>query len=333
MSVPADPHQVDPRGLWLLLGLYVGTLLAAAVATPPIYLGFHAWAESVGPEGPSILVYLGEKDFPRYFDRIRWLFVLVALPWLCRRTGLASATALGLRPGPFPGSGADPAIRRRTLGWIAAGVATVAVVTAGQLGSGTASVVLPEGVGDLAAGLVYALASAALVGFLEELVFRGVVFQLVRATLRLLPAALVAALFFALMHFQRIPSSAWPDGGPDGAPVTWATGFVVAWKSLASIPTTLDPATLAALVLAGVILCLVFARSGSLWPAVGLHAGWVGTAQLHRRWIEIDPEARTALWGGRQMIDGAAALVCLALLAAALVVATGRGRATPRPAR
>jgi len=283
----------------------VATLAAAAVVSPLVYLAIKAWAD--GSTTP-LLAYLGRKDFPRYFDRIRWLFVLAALPWLCRRTGLTGGRALGLR--------VPAGTWRRTAAWLAAGAGMVAVVAAGQLISGVATWRAPHGVGALAAGVALALVSAGLIALFEELVFRGVVFQLAAATLRLLPAALVAALFFALLHFQRVPGHLWAQGTPVG----WSTGFTVAWWSLASIPSSLDPAVLTALVLAGLALCLVFYRSGSLYPAMGLHAGWVFVAQLHRRWLHVDTAAASersvSLWGGRAMIDGLLPLVLLALLAA-----------------
>ncbi|MGD2113815.1 MAG: CPBP family intramembrane metalloprotease [Acidobacteriota bacterium] len=312
---PPAPSLRDSavHGLWLLLGLYVVTLLAAAVFTPPIYLAFHAWAEDATA---PLLVYLGEKDFPRYFDRVRWLFVMLGLPWLCRRTGLTRARVLGLR---------TPAgTWVRTGLWFGVGTVMVAGIAAGQVLSGAGELRPPDGAGALVAGIGLAILSAAIIGFIEELVFRGIVFQLVLATLRLLPAAVVAALFFAILHFQRVPGHLWPEN----AEVGLGTGFQVAWWTVAAMATSVEAAKLGALVLAGLALCLVFHRSGSLYPAMGLHAGWVWVAQMHRRWISVDedaaPEAALALWGTRDMIDGALPLLALVLLAAALVVTTRR---------
>lgn len=301
------------QGLWLLLGLYLFSLLGAAVATPPIYLGFHAWAEDATA---PLLVYLGEKDFPRYFDRVRWLFILIGLPVLCRRTGLTRARAFGLR--------VPEGTWRRTAAWFGVGTAMVVVLVAGQVASGVAEVRPPDGTGALLAGVGLAILSAAVIGFVEELVFRGIVFQLVLATLRLLPAVAVASLFFAVLHFQRVPGHLWPAD----ADVGLGTGFHVAWWTVAAMVTSLEASKLAALVLVGLILCLVFARSGSLYPAMGLHAGWVWIAQMHRRWIYVDedaaPDAALALWGTRDMIDGALPILLLALLAGGLVVTAFR---------
>lgn len=314
-SPSSSSADIDPRGLWLLLGLYLATLLAAALVTPPLYLGIRSWADH---SSSDLLAYLARKDFPRYFDRIRWLFVLLGLPWLCRRSRLTGAARLGLR-GPI-GTARSTAVR--TAAWFGAGTAMVAAMVGGQLATGIATLRLPTGAGALLSGVALALLSAALIGFFEELVFRGVVFQLTRATLPLLPAAVVASLFFAILHFQRVPGNLWPEDATVGP----TTGFTVAWWTVAAMVRHLDLAAFLALSVAGFILCLVFARGRSLYPAMGLHAGWVWTAQLVRRWIHVDPagasERAVALWGGKALIDGWIPLALLVLLAGGLVVSS-----------
>ncbi len=301
----------DRRGLWLLAALWAGSLLAASLAAPAVFRAVQLWAARA-PGG--LAGYLADKDFPRYFDRLRWLFVVVGLPWLCRRTGLTGRRALGLVGGR--------AAWRAAAAWFAAGAGMVALIAAGQLAGGVASVKGPDGAGAAAAILAVALVSAALVAFFEELVFRGVVFQLARRSLALPWAVAAAALIFALVHFQRLPADAWPRGAEVGA----ASGLAVAWRSLAALPGNLDPAVFTALALAGTILCLVFVRHRTLVASMGLHAGWVTAGGLHRRLLQVDPRASTALWGGRHLIDGIAPLVLLAVVAALLARAEARRR-------
>lgn len=315
---PADlrlPTASDggTRGLWLLLVLFLGTLVAAAGMTPPVYWGVHGWAED-GSGG--LAGYLAEKELPRYFDRIRWLLVLAALPWLCRATGLASRRALGL-------TGGREAVRLAAA-WLAAGFGMVAGIAGGQLAAGTASLRLPESPDSLlpalALGIGLSLLAAALVAFFEELVFRGVVFQLAHRALPAWGSVPLAAGIFALLHFQRVPSDAWPEG-IDGEPVTWTSGFAVAWRSVAATAETTDLSVFAALLAAGSILCLLFLRHGTLLAPIGLHAGWVLAARLHRRFVRVDPEADTAFWGSRDLVDGAFPLGLLVLLLAGMLLA------------
>lgn len=297
-------------GLWLLLVLFLGTLVAAAGVTPPVYWWLHGWAE--GGSG-DLASYLAEKELPRYFDRIRWLLVLGALPWICRATGLASREALGL-------TGGRPA-RRLAVAWLAAGFVMVAGIAGGQLLGGTAALRAPGGSTALLAGLGVALAlslvGALLIAFFEELVFRGVVFQLAHRALPAWGSVPVAAGIFALLHFQRLPSDAWREGEP----VTWTSGFAVAWRSVAATAETTDLSVFAALFAAGSILCLLFLRHGTLLAPIGLHAGWVLAAQLHRRFVHVDPEADTAFWGSRDLVDGAFPLGLLVLLLAGMLLA------------
>lgn len=326
MSSLADLHppvRAEPqnggRGLWWLLVFYVLTLLAAAIVTPPVYWGVHGWA--VGGES-DLAAYLADKELPRYFDRIRWLLVLVGLPWLCRATGLTSGRALGLRGGSEA--------RRRLGVWLVVGFAMVAGIAAGQLSSGTAEIRSRFAAEEVATLLLAGLLVAALVAFFEELVFRGVVFQLAHRALPAWGSVPVAAAIFALLHFQRVPGDAWPDG----TPVTWGSGFTVAWRSLASIPSTVEPAAGAALFLVGAVLCLLFLRHGSLLPPMGLHAGWVWAAQLHGHLLRVPEGADTDVWGGRHLIDGALPLALLVLLLLGMILAfrysaatiSGRGR-------
>lgn len=311
MPASADPHRRRPpartrSGLWLLLAFYLVTLVVAAAITPPIYWWIHGWAVGGGGDLAS---YLADKELPRYFDRIRWLLVLAGLPWLCRAAGLTSARALGLA------GGAEK--RRRLVVWLVVGVAMVAAIAGGQLASDTAEPRAGLTAGRVAEVALVALAAAALIAFFEELVFRGVVFQLALRSLPAWGAIPVAAAIFALLHFQRVPGEAWPDG----APVTWTSGFRAAWESLASIPRTVDPAAGVALFLAGSVLCLLFLRHRSLLPPIGLHAGWVLAARLHAALVRVPEGAATAFWGGRHLIDGALPLALLFLLAVGMMLA------------
>lgn len=310
-------HQASSRGLSLLLALWVGSLVGAALLAPAVYWAVERWAES---STGTLATWLGGKSFVVFFDRLRWLIVLAGVPWLCRATGLSGGRGLGLTGRRAGGGSVWPA----ALVWLGVGVATVAAASLGQLAGGVALPGRLPAPGELAEDLAMALLGAAAIAFLEELVFRGVLFQLFRRALAMAPAVAAAALVFALLHFQSVPRDAWPAGTPVGP----GSGFAVAWASLAALPGTIDPPVFLALFLAGAILCLVFLRGGSLWLPMGLHAGWVLGARLHRLLVTVDPDApagATALWGSRILIDGVAPLALLAALA--LVLALDRRRA------
>jgi len=308
MSTHHPPDAVSNRwrGLLLLLGLIVGSLLIAAIVAPLVYKGVRIWAEA---SPVRLAAYLAEKDFPRYFDRLRWLVVLLGLPWLCRSTGLASREALGVL--------APNGTRRRIATWMAVGIATIAVITAGQVWAGVSAWGGQSGA-RIAEILVLGLASAAILGFVEELLFRGVIFRLFLRPFSPTLAVPITAAFYSLMHFQRVSSDLWPDD----APVTMASGFVVAWGNLVNMITQVDPILFLGLFLAGCSLSLLVLRTGYLWSSVGLHAGWVWGGLSRRRLFDAIGES--TWWGSKAMIDGVLPLLILALLAATLAMAPGR---------
>lgn len=108
-----------------------------------------------------------------------------------------------------------------------------------------------------------ALLGALAMAPVEELVFRGYLFQVAREQWGRPAAYLGTNLFFAVLHLFR-------HGTPE-----WKLAFGVS------------------LVLAGILLCLLVDLTGSLWMAVGVHTTWV--------WIQIfDPPGRLAdswFWG------------------------------------
>jgi uncharacterized protein len=141
----------------------------------------------------------------------------------------------GLRRGPL----------WRTLGWAALGMLAFYVLTAAY-----AAIVDPQaeqdvteslGAGDGTLGLIAAGTMVIVVApFVEELFFRGFFYRALRTRYPIVLAALVDGLVFGLIHF-----------GFDGA-----DGLLI-----------LPP-----LAFLGVIFCLVYEKTKSLWPVVGMHA-------------------------------------------------------------
>jgi uncharacterized protein len=103
---------------------------------------------------------------------------------------------------------------------------------------GAYSVVAVLGVGALTAPLMSALAA----GFMEELVFRGVLFRIVEGSLGSWLALGFTALAFGLLH-------AFNHGA------TWVSTLAIALE-------------------AGVLLAAVYMYSRRLWTCIGLHCAW-----------------------------------------------------------
>lgn len=161
-------------------------------------------------------------------------FVGVALV-LARSVAAPRPWHFGLRRGPL----------WRTIGWAALGMLAFYVLTAAY-----AAIVDPQaeqdvtdslGADDSTLGLIAAGTMVIVIApFVEELFFRGFFYRALRTRHSIAIAALVDGVIFGLIHFSF--------EGADGLLI-------------------LPP-----LVFLGVIFCLVYERTKSLWAVIGMHA-------------------------------------------------------------
>jgi len=91
-------------------------------------------------------------------------------------------------------------------------------------------------------------------------------------------ALYVMSAFYAYTHF-KVPTSVWLHVAPG---VRWDTGFFVAYWTTFGITENFDLAQFVVLWLLGMILGLLTIKSGSLLPAIGLHAGIVSAMFFYR---------------------------------------------------
>jgi len=309
------PDAFSWRGVYLLALVFGGSLLGAGLLAPPLYFGIQALASGADD---GLWAYLARHPFPRYVDRLRWLPVLLALPWLIRACGLGSARALGLsRPVPW----------RLFGGALLGGFAMLGLLAGIQL-SADAVDPRPNAFALLTVSLLpQALLSGLLIAVLEETIFRGLVLRQFYSALRPWPAIFATSLFFALLHFKKIPPSVW---GPDSV-VGWDSGLYVAMWTVGSVIATFDGLFFANYLLVGVVLCLVTLRTGSLWAGIGLHAGWVAFLRAYGT-VFAEPGQATLLLGGTRIIDGLVSFAMLAALAVWLARTKPEGTRDPAPA-
>ncbi len=117
---------------------------------------------------------------------------------------------------------------------------------------------------------VSAILAAATVGFMEEILFRGVIFKGLFEELGRARAYLFAALFYSAVHFVK-----------PGDAAAW--GHLDAWIGIRYLAGSFHPFTdlttlfpgLLGLFLIGAALCYAFERTGTLYLSIGLHAGWI----------------------------------------------------------
>lgn len=280
------------------LGLFAGSLGAAAVLTPLLYLLLGAWPATSG------------WPFSRVFNRTA---MVLALCWIYRYREalgwyrLSSLLTVGGR-------------RRVALDLLLGGVASlsataVAVASAFALGwLGRA-----ESPYDFwAPRTATALVGALLVALIEESFFRGMMTESLVPGIGAIRATLASSAAYALVHLLVSD----PSLGREGFTLGAGFGYLFRAVGRQVEPAALLP--LGGLFLSGLVLSFAVRRSGALPVAIGLHAGWAFSFQVLRHatrpLVEIPGRSFLAThlylvgtpwaWGG---IVGAGLLVLAAL--------------------
>lgn len=314
----ADPRRYSWHGLGLLAFIYLGALLFAAIVAPPVYWLIEHWA-AVSPN--PLNAYLISKDFPDYFDRLRWAPLVVMLAWLLRVSGLNSWRALGLHTD-------SKGLRMSAIGF-AAGIGLLSAAAAVHI-FGT-DVRIKNSIDCINGGVIVfrALAGGLILGILEEIVFRGLVFRIFYTAFSPIWAVGLSAAFFAYVHFE-MSDVVWEQSGGH---VNWRSSFFVGYGTLFAIfgqqGVLLRFINLALL---SVVLTLLFLKRRSLMPCIGLHAGLVTTLLTYQKFTQDADSAQVWLWGSDSLVDGLPVLFMLTVLTAGLLKSLRRTQADARMA-
>ena len=291
-----------------LLSLYLVGVFAGGALLAPWLFHLAQWAAGEFPA----LHGLASQPFHRYVNRSLLVTALAGLWPLLRALNLADRRALGL---------VSPLLGRRPLALgLALGFGSLLLAALLMALAGVRNFNFSLAVPTLLTLLVTATLSAVVVALLEELVFRAVVFGALRRVWPLWPALLASAALYSAVHFLARVEHV-------GA-VEWNSGLVLLPRMMAGLTTaeTLLPAALT-LLLGGVALGLAYQRTGNLWFAIGLHAGWVFWLKVFKTVTMPGAGAGSAFWGTEKLLDGW--LACLVMAVVVAVVA--RLPQTPPP--
>mgnify|MGYP000574965500 CR=1 FL=1 len=280
---PAPMHPLRSLALYLLAVFGLGALLA------PWLFALAQWAGERLP----LLAPLAGHPFHRYVHRSLLLVALVGLWPFLRSIQVRSWRDLGV---------VSPVGRGRDLATgFAVGFASLAAVAALALAFGGRHLA-PEPRWDR---LFHAVLTAVAVAGMEEVLFRGALFGALRKVHHWLTALGVSSVVYALVHFFQRP--------PAPARVSWSSGLEMLpqmLKGFTELP-SLAPGFFV-LTLAGAILAWAFHRTGDLWCAFGLHAGWVFWLKSYGAFTSARPEACLPFWGSHKLVDGWLAGIVLA---------------------
>jgi len=285
-------QSYSSKGIWLLGLLYFGSLFVA------VFLSLAAWkiTHFADPDGSS---YLASKPYTKFFDRSRWLCVLLILPflfWKCRITSFQSAGF------------SRPFLKTATT-WFTYGFGMIAIIYASSAAFGAIQLKSDVSAGGFLSNLGNAMLAGILVGLLEEIVFRGLVFRMFYTVLRPLPAILLSSLFFAILHFKA-SAEVFTNTSPQE--IGLYEGFYTAWAMMAALVTEFDFTYLTSIFLVGILLHQVFLLTSNLWANAALHSGWVFTIKAVGGGFETSSSAN-AFTGTTRVADGY--LVILVLIA------------------
>ncbi len=233
-----------------------GTLLVAAIITPPVY---------------SALNHIFD-DFPWKFSRLYGriaMLVLVVMIYVLRREFSFSELRGYYRRDRL----------RREWQPLVAGVLLTLLVTLFVLPfmvlDGRLSWV-DRDVSQYAVRLAEVALAALFIAVLEESFFRALIFRRVRASVSVPSAVVICSLVYAFAHFIK-PAQHWQYPG-----FSATVGFEYLYAVFERL---LLPGALPAffgLFLVGAVLCVVVWRTQSLLLCVGLHAGWIMAMKLTR---------------------------------------------------
>jgi membrane protease YdiL (CAAX protease family) len=291
----------------LALGVLL-MLLAAVTAVALVRFGLPhlppAWAEVLTHRGTG-----------KIMTRALQVWLLVLLPLVLRFSGWRGWRDCGWRSA----GGAARPLWKDLLAGLALGVATLGSLALFMFLTGRrVTCVLDPATSIPLAVAGYALA-ALLVSVFEETVARGILFRLWARAWGPVTAALASSLLFAAAHFIN------PSGAAFEVPGFWAAVGSVCASAL-----RLDTADAAFwirfinLAFLGLALCAMVRLTGSIWLAVGAHAGWVWSIKLNNLLTDaLPPPLRSRFWGARgdltDSVIGSATLLAVLLVVLGLI--------------
>ena len=246
-------------GLVILLGggVLLGTLIAPHVFNGLLYLSrtftmFEGWRDI---------------EFEKVGNRCVLISVLMALIPALYINDLLSLKALGMCR--FA-DGFKACLIGIATGFLSMVILFVSGLFCGAFALPESLLVLP-----LLKEALYMLLGALIVGGVEEIIFRGALFGILRRGFGVISGAIIAGLIFAAVHFAD-PES--PSGVVYGH---WNAGLHLIRYMFTShdfIPHM--GFMFSTLLFMGIMLCFFYVVTGNLYFGIGLHASWVWTMRM-----------------------------------------------------
>jgi membrane protease YdiL (CAAX protease family) len=279
------------RPLRALVIYIAAVFIGGALLAPSLY----SLVQHFAPTFPKI----AGAPFHRFLNRSFLIIALVGLWPLLRALGAVSLRETGI---VAPHGQGKRFFTGLLLGIVSlAGVAGIALVCGGR------NWVHTTGAREIIYAVFSAIGTAAVVGTLEEILFRGGIFGGLRRVLYWPGALVISSAIFALVHFLN-------KANVTGA-VSWNSGLVLLPQMLAGFADfrAIVPGFFT-LTLVGALLALAYQRTGNLYFSIGLHAGWVFVLRIYGKLTVQSPDGSIWFWGTSKMFDGWLAFLVIAAL-------------------
>ncbi|HEY3762353.1 MAG TPA: CPBP family intramembrane glutamic endopeptidase [Verrucomicrobiae bacterium] len=233
----------------------------------------------------TLTAKLANAPFHRFLDRSFLLLALVGIWPLMRSLGATSWREVGL-PSPYSQG-------KKLWAGLALGLLSMAFVVGIEIGAGARFFNHDATAQQVLHAFFSALVSAAAVGLIEEILFRGALFGGLRKVLHWPFALALSSFIFAFVHFL---------GRADiSSPVEWNSGLIL-------LPQLFDLRALfpgfLSLTLVGVLLALAYQRTGNLYFSIGMHIAWVFVLRIFAMLTTESSATVSGFWGSGKMIDG-----------------------------
>jgi uncharacterized protein len=253
---------------------------------------FYRLAQSVASSFPHI----ANSPFHRSVDRSLLMLALAGLWPFLRALGVTSGREIGL---------VSPRGQwKKLFGGLLLGFVMLAV-NAGTVIVCSDRAIIRDLTAHKIVGTIFgAMGTAVVVALLEEILFRGGIFGGLRKTFYWPLALGVSSSIYALVHFLQRPELT--------GPVAWNSGLALLPRMLGGFAAfhALVPGFFT-LLLAGILLCLAYQRSGNLYFSIGLHTGWIFCLKTYGAFTAGATPAGTWFWGTGKLIDGWLAFLVL----------------------
>ncbi len=314
-----DSNEHSFEGLKLFLFIYIGASIFAAALSAPTYWAVQ-WLDAAN--STETTRWLLGKRIDIFYDRLRWIPIIIGLPWMMGKCKLFSFRNIGL---PMSSESAKTFLK-----FFAAGLVLSVFIFSFQYFFCNVRLEDNLSVGKVANVILSALLGGLIIGFLEELVMRCLIMRSIYTAFDALSAIILSSLFFAYKHF-KVPPSIW-DSLPGGVhSSSWDIGFFIAWYDTVGISTSFNFMTFFSLAMFGAVLCMLYIRTKVLWVPIAMHAGIVFSIQAYRNIFEIGKSENTVYFGNAGMTNGWMALCILSLIFICLCFWKPGGRALQAP--